>query len=57
MLVGVTLLPLLEWPVPLTQSICYTTLGIVVATAGLYNHRVLVNAFGPLNAEASASPS
>jgi hypothetical protein len=52
-LVGVTLLPILEWAVPLTQSICYTTLGTVVAVAGLYNHRVLVNAFGPLDAEAS----
>ena len=56
-LVGVTLLPILEWAVPLTQSICYTTLGTVVAIAGLYNHRVLVDAFGPLDAEASASPS
>ena len=52
-LIGVTLLPILEWAVPLTQSICYTTLGAVVATAGLYNHRVLVDAFGPLDAEAS----
>ena len=52
-LVGVTLLPVLEWSVPFTQSICYTTLGTVVATAGLYNHRLLVDAFGPLDAEAS----
>jgi hypothetical protein len=48
-LVGVTLLPVLGWPVPLTQSICYTTLGVVVATAGLYNHRILVDAFGPMS--------
>lgn len=54
-LVGVTLLPVLEWPVSLTQSICYTTLGTVVATAGVYNHRVLVDAFGPLDAEASGA--
>ncbi|PSQ95555.1 MAG: hypothetical protein BRD55_09970 [Bacteroidetes bacterium SW_9_63_38] len=53
LLVGVTLLPILEWSVPLTQSICYTTLGAVVAAAGLYNHRVFVKAFGPMGMEDS----
>jgi hypothetical protein len=51
LLIAVTLLPLLGWPVVRVQTICYTTLGVVVAGLGFYNHRSLVNVLGPLSAE------
>lgn len=51
LLIGVTLLPLLGWPVMLVQTVCYTTLGIVAAGTGAYNHRLLVDTLGPLAAE------
>jgi hypothetical protein len=50
-LIGVTLTPLLGWPVVVVQAVCYTTLGVVVAGIGAYNHRLLVNTLGPLAAE------
>lgn len=46
-LIGVTLTPLLGWPVVLVQTACYTALGIVVAGIGTYNHRLLVDTLGP----------
>lgn len=49
-LIGVTLVPpFLGWPVAVVQTLCYTMLGAVVAGIGLYNHRLLVDAFGPMD--------
>ncbi|MFB6230572.1 MAG: hypothetical protein ABEL04_05385 [Salinibacter sp.] len=49
-LIGVTLIPpALGWPVAVVQALCYTMLGAVVAGAGLYNHRLLVGALGPMD--------
>jgi hypothetical protein len=50
LLVGVTLLPLLGVGVVLVQAVCYTTLGVVAAGVGAYNHRLLVDTLGPLAA-------
>jgi hypothetical protein len=50
-LVGVTLTPLLGWPVVVVQTVCYTALGVVTAGIGAYNHRLLVDTLGPLAAE------
>lgn len=49
-LIGVTLTPLLGWPVVLVQTVCYTTLGVVAAGIGAYNHRLLVDTLGPMAA-------
>jgi hypothetical protein len=49
-LVSVTLTPLLGWPVVVVQTVCYTTLGVVTAGIGAYNHRLLVDTLGPLAA-------
>lgn len=51
LLVAATLSPFLNWPVLLVQTICYTTLGLVVMGVGLFNHRLLVDAFGPREVE------
>jgi hypothetical protein len=50
LLVGVTLLPLLGGSVVVVQGVCYTTLGVVAAGIGAYNHRLLVDTLGPLAA-------
>jgi len=48
-LIGITLIPpVLGWPVAVVQTFCYTMLGAVVAGVGLYNHRLLVGALGPM---------
>jgi len=50
LLIGVTLVPpFLGWPVAVVQTLSYTMLGAVVAGIGLYNHCLLVDAFGPMD--------
>ena len=51
LLIAVTLTPLLGWPVVHVQAVCYTTLGVVAAGIGAYNHRLLVDTLGPMAAE------
>jgi len=48
LLVGATLLPLTGGDPWLVQTVCYSTLAGVTLGLGLYNHRLLVSALGPL---------
>jgi hypothetical protein len=50
-LIAVTLTPLLGWPVVVVQAVCYTTLGVVAAGIGAYNHRLLADTLGPMETE------
>ena len=48
LLFGVTLLPLATDDVILVQALNYGLLGAIVASVGVYNHRLLVDTLGPV---------